>query len=187
SLIGKDPANVDGYNLLEPLNDFEKTVWQGNNGAIWALIAIDANNSTCSQRNAYVNAVVKAQLESGAWSISGDSADIDMTGMALQALSGYSDKNQATIDKGFSYIEQQFAAGNITSSESYAQCIVAYAANNRQLPDGMYEAFVQYRKADGSFEHVLGQGSNQMASEQGLYALAALYRAENGMGKLYKF
>ncbi len=39
--IGKDPKNVGGYNLLLPLGDFEKTTWQGINGAIWALIALD--------------------------------------------------------------------------------------------------------------------------------------------------
>ena len=32
--IGKDPKNVGGCNLLLPLGDFEKTTWQGINGAI---------------------------------------------------------------------------------------------------------------------------------------------------------
>ena len=40
--IGADPTNVGGYNLLAPLGDFDKTVWQGINGPIWALIALDA-------------------------------------------------------------------------------------------------------------------------------------------------
>ena len=38
--IGADPANVAGYNLLKPLGDFDKTIWQGINGPIWALIAL---------------------------------------------------------------------------------------------------------------------------------------------------
>ena len=42
--IGKDPSNVAGYNLLTPLGDFEKTIWQGLNGPIWALIALDSGN-----------------------------------------------------------------------------------------------------------------------------------------------
>ena len=37
--IGRDPANVGGYNLLTPLGDYDATVWQGLNGPIWALIA----------------------------------------------------------------------------------------------------------------------------------------------------
>ena len=27
--IGRDPSKVAGYNLLTPLGDFEKTIWQG--------------------------------------------------------------------------------------------------------------------------------------------------------------
>ena len=42
--IGADPANVGGYNLLTPLGDFNKTIWQGINGPIWALIALDSGN-----------------------------------------------------------------------------------------------------------------------------------------------
>ena len=42
--IGRDPANVAGYNLLTPLGDFEKTIWQGLNGPIWALLALDSGN-----------------------------------------------------------------------------------------------------------------------------------------------
>ena len=42
--IGRDPSNVAGYNLLTPLGDFEKTIWQGLNGPIWALIALDSGN-----------------------------------------------------------------------------------------------------------------------------------------------
>ena len=30
--IGRDPSKVAGYNLLMPLGDFEKTIWQGLNG-----------------------------------------------------------------------------------------------------------------------------------------------------------
>ena len=36
--IGEDVTDVGGYNLLQPLSDFKQTVWQGVNGAIWALI-----------------------------------------------------------------------------------------------------------------------------------------------------
>jgi hypothetical protein len=37
--IGRNPADVAGYDLLRPLADFDKVVWQGPNGAIWALLA----------------------------------------------------------------------------------------------------------------------------------------------------
>ena len=34
--IGRDPSNVAGYNLLEPLGDMNFLGMQGNNGPIWA-------------------------------------------------------------------------------------------------------------------------------------------------------
>jgi len=32
--IGADPSDVAGYNLLTPLGNFDKTIWQGINGPI---------------------------------------------------------------------------------------------------------------------------------------------------------
>ena len=45
SSIGKDARNVAGYDLTKPLGDYEKTIWQGLNGPIWALIALDSAGS----------------------------------------------------------------------------------------------------------------------------------------------
>jgi len=187
SLIGKEASDVEGYNLVEPLNDFNQTVWQGNNGAIWALIAIDAINIECSQREAYIKHIFNAQMDNGAWGITNTLEDLDMTAMALTALSTYSNRQNVknAIDKGFAYLEEKYSSNAITFSESYSQCIVAYSSNNRSLPDGMYNSFISFKLNDGSFEHTKGDGSNQMASEQALYALTALYRAENGMSKLF--
>ena len=75
--IGKDPQNVGGYNLLLPLGDFEKTTWQGINGAIWALIALDcgqydipynADAQIHATREMYVEKIINSQLDDGGWS-----------------------------------------------------------------------------------------------------------------------
>ena len=71
--IGRDPSKVAGYNLLTPLGDFEKTIWQGLNGPIWALIALDSGNydvpknpaaKTQATRQLYIDEIIKT-LESG--------------------------------------------------------------------------------------------------------------------------
>ena len=54
--IGKDARDVAGYNLLLPLGDYEKTVYQGVNGAIFALLALDAG-----QHEVPVNTDAKTQ------------------------------------------------------------------------------------------------------------------------------
>ena len=68
--IGKDPANVAGYDLLKPLSDFDKTVWQGVNGAIWALIALDSGSYESALRQKYVDHIITQQLADGVWALS---------------------------------------------------------------------------------------------------------------------
>ena len=69
--IGKNPADVAGYNLLVPLGDYEKTIWQGINGAIWALIALDCGNYDIPEnhnaniqatREMYINHILERHL-----------------------------------------------------------------------------------------------------------------------------
>ena len=42
SSLGFDPTDVAGYDVLSPLGDFDQVCWQGVNGPIWALIALDS-------------------------------------------------------------------------------------------------------------------------------------------------
>ena len=103
--IGADPADVAGYNLLTPLGDFDKTVWQGINGPIWALIALDSGDyempvnetaATQATRQMYVEEILSKQMPDGGWSLSAQGgADADVTAMALQALAPY--QNQSKV------------------------------------------------------------------------------------------
>ena len=59
--IGADPTDVGGYDLTAPLSDFEQTIWQGVNGPIWALIALDSGNyelSGSTTRQMYVDEIL---------------------------------------------------------------------------------------------------------------------------------
>ncbi len=105
SALGKDARDVGGYNLLTPLGDYDKTIWQGLNGPIWALIALDSANypmpqnpdaKTQATRQMYIDCILAAELDEGGWTLSrrtsADPADPDITGMALQALAKYQDQ-----------------------------------------------------------------------------------------------
>ena len=35
---------MGGYDLTKPLGDYDRTIWQGLNGPIWALIALDSRD-----------------------------------------------------------------------------------------------------------------------------------------------
>ena len=210
--IGKDPRNVAGYDLTAPLGDFEKTVWQGVNGPVWALIALDCRNypvpqnpqaKTQATRQGYVDEILARQLSNGGWSLSGSAADPDLTAMALQALAPY--RTQApvaqAVDRGLACLsalqnrDGTFSAQGEANAESTAQVIAALCAldlspedprfvkNGHTLLDGL----LTFRRSDGSFLHTAGGGgSSQMATEQALLALTALDRAETGQKGLYQ-
>ena len=210
--IGKDPANVGGYNLLTPLGDYDKTVWQGVNGPIWALIALDSGGypmpvnsaaTTQASRELYLSYILDKQLADGGWALSGASADPDLTGMALQALSNYQSRSEvsAAIDRALTCLsalqngDGGFSAWGTANSESCAQVAVAlcslgvepddsrFVKNGHTVADGLLQYYV---KGQG-FTHTAdaGAGKEQMATEQGLYALAALRRANKGQTALY--
>ena len=96
--MGKDVTNVGGNNLLQGLTDMKFVKKQGINGPIWALIALDSHDYEIPAatsgadpvtRQKLIDAILAGQLPDGGWTISGQIADADMTGMAIQALAPY--------------------------------------------------------------------------------------------------
>ena len=201
--IGKNPKDVAGYNLLMPLEDYERTIWRGVNGAVFALIALDSGSyiSQSIVREKYVNYILDNQNTDGGWSLSGDVSDADVTAMSLQALSKYQDNEEvkAATEKALSLMSKiqdengGFSSEGIQNSESCAQMIVAlcelgislddprFVKNSNTILDGM---LTYYEKGKG-FKHTLDSTSNQMATEQCFYALVALKRFNEGKNSLY--
>ena len=166
--IGKDARDVAGYNLLLPLGDYEKTVYQGVNGAIFALLALDAGQyevpvntdaKTQATRELYVQKILDSQLSDGGWNIAGTAADADLTAMALQALAGYTAQAsvKTAIDKGVAALfkiqgaDGGFSTGGAATCESNAQVLVALAELGISLDDSRFVKIVRqieelYRK-----------------------------------------
>ncbi|MCQ2566256.1 MAG: S-layer homology domain-containing protein [Clostridia bacterium] len=214
--IGKNPADVAGYNLLTPLGDYEKTIWQGLNGPIWALIALDSGNypmpqnpqaATQATRDMYVDRILACQLNDGGWNLTTQggegAADTDMTGMALQALAKYTDRKDvaAAVEKGLACLSALqnssggFSSWGTSNSESCVQVIVALCELGVDLNDSRFvkngktllDNLLSFRNSDGSFKHTYeGSGSNQMATEQGFYGLVAAWRSQEGKNSLYR-
>lgn len=197
--IGADPRNVAGYDLTAPMLEYDKVIWQGLNGPVWALLALDAGNYPAGEiRQAYVDLLVDRQLSGGGWSLTeGGGADMDITAMVLQALAKYREQPavQAAVDRGLDFLStRQGADGGFGSCECTAQVVVALCELGLELSDSRFvkngctalDGLMAYALSDGSFRHTLAEpGSNQMATEQAFYALAAVRRAENGQSSLY--
>lgn len=100
--IGVDASDVGGHNLFHYLSDFTQVKKQGVNGPIWALIALNShpsygipqNGSAAEQttEEGIIRYILSRQIQSSekgfGWSLK-DTADPDVTGMAIQALAPY--------------------------------------------------------------------------------------------------
>ena len=200
--IGKDPSNVAGYDLLKPLSDDKQTIWQGMNGAIWALIALDSGDYTSDLRQDYVDYLLSIEISGGGWTLAGKQADVDITAMTLQALAKYQDQPnvKAAVERGVAWLSKvqnkdgTFSTMGVATSESTAQVIVAlgelgiavddtrFVKNGKSVMDGL---LTYYTKGKG-FIHIDGGKSDNMATEQGLYALVSADRFDNGESSLYR-
>ncbi len=204
--IGKDVTNVGGHNLLKGLDSMEFVQNQGINGLIWTLIALDSHNYPTMgdvTREKLIGVILDAQLTDGGWAMSGETADPDMTGMAIQALAPYYKTNEtvkAAVDKALEVLSAMqrndggFTSWGSVNSESSAQVIVALTAlgidptaDSRFVKNGLtvLDALASFYVTGGGFKHIASGDLDGMATEQGYYALAAYYRLANGQGGLY--
>jgi hypothetical protein len=195
---GYDPTDVVGYDLTMALGDFEKTIWQGINGPIFALIALDSGNYSIPKnsnaavqatRAMYVDEILQRQLSDGGFSLFGGSedatnadyqADPDITAMALQALAKYQDRADVkkVTEEALACLSKLqnnqggYASWNEDNVESVAQVIVALTELGIPLDD---PRFVKNGKTlvDNLLTfYVKGQGFRHTASGGGSNQMA---------------
>ena len=208
--LGRDPTDVAGYNLLQPLADFEGTMRQGLNGAVFALLALDSGNypipkaepgKVQATRGKYISYLTEHQHPDGGYAYTGDRSDHDMTAMALQAMAKYRGRPDVdrAVSRALSYLsEGQLADGGfenwgIENAESCAQVIIALCElgiptdDPRFVKDGItpVDVLLSYRQPDGSFAHLPGGGTEMLSTRQAYMALCALWRKENGKSSFY--
>ena len=220
---GKDARDVGGYNLFSYISDFDKTIEQGPNGAIWALLALDSNpaysfpkvkkGGNQNSREKLIKHLLSVEVSGGGWTMNGNKADSDLTGMALQALAPYYHKREdvtKTVDRALAALSKMqnstggFSTGGIETVESCAQVITGLCAlgidpekDPRFIKGGKWtvENLISYHINNSGFMHVkAGSGNNGggeagkvngIATEQGYYALVAYQRMKNGQTSLY--
>ena len=184
---------------------------QGVNGPIWTLLALDSfqyeipidlNVKHQTTREGLIDHILDNQCSDGGWDLNGESANPDLTGMAIQALAPYyssDEKVRLAVDKALVLIsanqnnDGSFLSGGENTPESCAQIITALSAlnidcnsdsrfikNNRSIADSLMSFSV-----NGGFVHTMGGGYNQMSTEQGYYALVAYNRMLHGNNPLY--
>lgn len=204
--IGKDVTNVGGHNLLKGLDSMDYVQTQDINGPIFTLIALDSHNYPTMgdvTREKLIQVILDAQLNDGGWNLSAENADPDMTAMAIQALAPYYKTNEtvkAAVDKALEALsalqrsDGGFDSWGTVNSESCAQVIVALTAlgidptaDSRFVKNGhtVLDALAGFYVTGGGFRHTADGERNDMATEQGYYALTAYYRFANTQTRLY--
>ncbi len=193
--IGKNATDILGYNLITPILDYEKTVRQGINGAIWALIALNCGNYYPEEkelREKYINKILSMQSDNGGFSLSKSfQPDPDVTAMALQALSYY--KSNKTVAAAISKAEEFLSKiKHFPSCESVSQAITALTALGKNSSDTEAQRLLNilytFQCETGGYYHLLNESKeNKMATEQALCALASLKKADESGKWLYSF
>ena len=213
SALGKDATSVGDWNLVEAYsaNGFSWIKKQGLNGTIWALIALDSNNyatTDSSIRQQCIDSILSLQHDDGGWALQANLAyasDPDVTGMALTALYPYRDQPEvaAAAEEAFACLSAMqhdngtFASGGSECSESCAWVIVStttwginpdtdsrFIKNGNSVVDALLAHYLEDEKM---FQHIIGAGSNAMATDQSCYGLVAYDRLINGKAALYDY
>lgn len=230
--IGKNPSDVEGIDLVDytwnkgmnmPSLSEEHQILgnrQGLNELIYGLITIDLNNSKMPEdasisREEIIKRILEDyETDEGGFNLRQDSetADADLTGMTIQALAPYYEKdgyenvtkavNRAleTLSSiqdekgGFTSEFASFTGGAEATVESTVQVIVALCSldidpttDNRFIKNGNdpITNLMTYYNQGGGFKHLVDGEVNQMATEQGYYALVAYERFVNNQNSLY--
>lgn len=202
--IDKDPSCIGGYNLFEKLSDFNNVVYQGINGPIYALLALDAGGYdfapldgiiNITTREKLIDYILAREIAGGGWSMGEDTPDPDVTAMALQSLSKYKDmpKVKQAINRGLKVLSNiqkndgGYESWGTYNSESNAQVIIAlcsldinpvtdedFIKNGNNVLMNFIDNF--YVESKGGFGHVDGTDIDLMATNQGFSALVAYDR-----------
>ena len=173
---------------------------QGLNGWIWALLALDAEDTEVPDDARYsredmVSAIVIAQEPDGGFGLIPGKSDVDITAMAVQALAPYRDQLETEIDAALSYLSGQltdtcgYIAYGDENAESTAQVILALCAlgvdpetDDRFVKDEhtLLTELFRFRKEDGTYSHILEGPGDGLATAQSVLALVAVQRVRDG-------
>ncbi|MBO4898234.1 MAG: S-layer homology domain-containing protein [Clostridia bacterium] len=204
SSIGADPKNIGGYDLTAPLLDFDKTVWQGINGPVWALIAMQCAGFGDDQiKSTYVDYILSLELPDGGFALTkdNDTPDVDVTAMVLTAFAPYKNNENVSsaIQRGISFLSavqtssggyESFGTENAESAAQVLLCISQlgipytdsrFIKNGSTIPD-----FLTKFQKDGGFSHTADEDApSLMTTEQCLYSLAAAERLSQNKPSIF--
>ncbi len=188
-LLGENPEDFKGYNLLLPLSDFDFTIKQGINGAVFCLLSLDSKNaefaiiddsSKQNSRERLVDYILSCQNDDGGFSLMGNVSDPDVTALAISALCPYSDNSsvKTALEKAALLLKNMqdedgfYISFGERSSESISSAIVAFSRlKDVETAEQLLDRLLKFKNKQG-YSHIQGQKASVFSTEQALLALA---------------
>lgn len=208
SLLGGDPYNVGGYDLIKMVQDHYDP--ESVNTPIWSLIALDSGDYDIDQdiKDKMVKDILAHALPDGGWSYMdyqpGAKADPDMTGMALLSLAPYKNRPEvkAQIDKALNVLDETqmpdagYESYGEESSEAVDQVIIGLTAlgidplSNKYVKNNAnyYTFLKKYELEDGSYTHSLNniKSDSLFSTPQALLAWVSAKHYYDGLDNVFQ-
>lgn len=174
---------------------------QGVMSWVWGLHLLNNGfeSPSCTAEEA-IKTLLSLQKEDGGWAITGNTSDVDVTAMALQALAPYRAEHADAVEAALSLLAARqlesggFSSYGVENAESTAQVIIALCALDIDpLSDARFvhedvtlvDVLARYALTDGSFSHTQEGDYNETATIQAFLALTAVQRLRDGAPALY--
>ena len=150
-----------------------------------------------------IRELLALQHADGGWSLTGQTGDVDVSAMTVQALAPHYDTERTVreaVDRALAFLSDRqresgdYASYGVANPESTVQVLVALSSlgidcatdgdfikNGNTLLDGIG----RYRLSDGSFCHKEGGESSGNATVQVFYGMVSYLRMREGASPLY--
>ncbi|MBP1865082.1 hypothetical protein BD780_000545 [Clostridium tetanomorphum] len=218
---GGDPRNIGGYNLLDKIYNFNdpenperELNFQGLNGVIYGLIALDSKRYKIPAKAKYtreymLDYILDHRNSDGGWDLNmnGKNSDVDITSMTLISLAPYHDyvskrgkSVRDAVNEASNWLSKvQRRDGGFNSwftennSESCSQTIIGLSVHGVDPTSAKFtkdrnlvENLLKFQQPSGEFYHLMdgSDGINGMSTEQAYQALLA-YRDFVRSGRIY--
>lgn len=199
--------------LLIPSGGSEEKITEILDGAIgeqgimsWVYGLHIMNNGYTSSRftaDEVIGTLLSMKTSDGGWAIRGDTGDVDVTAMTVQALAPYYESDEQVREAVDSAVELlsvrqlqdgSFSSYGVPNSESTAQVIIALSSvgidpmsDERFIKDGnnVFYALRLFQKENGGYSHGYEEEYSDMATVQVYSSLIAYIRMNEGKEPYY--